>query len=223
MAGPWPSNTALPTTNLDADTDTVTGAGGGREQLFNSIVRLNSALSAIDSGATPYTTSNPDNSKADKAGAGFANQISILDSQGNPISSCKTHVNTLGTTNATVPTSLADKTYVDNSTPPATLNVTGVCLTNGTIAQNTGIASVVFNANSSQSYAIWTINFVTPFADDNYLVLLTAEDSFGQYLTLASTTTTSLTVHDFDADAEASGGSSANSSNRIHIAIIGTV
>jgi hypothetical protein len=59
MAGPWPSNTSKPLTNLDADGDTVTGAGGGRDQIYQALLAVNDMLAAIDTGATPYTDSNP--------------------------------------------------------------------------------------------------------------------------------------------------------------------
>lgn len=54
----WPDNSAKPIDKLNADTDTVTGTGGGRSQLDIISQFVNSMLAAIGTGATPWTDAN---------------------------------------------------------------------------------------------------------------------------------------------------------------------
>jgi hypothetical protein len=54
----WPNNAAKPITNLDADGDTVTGTGGGRDQLDTVSQAVNDILAAVATNATVWSDDN---------------------------------------------------------------------------------------------------------------------------------------------------------------------
>ena len=61
MANAWPDpNDPVDTDALDADSDTVTGAGGGREQILGAVQTLNTILAAVDAGASVFSDRNSD-------------------------------------------------------------------------------------------------------------------------------------------------------------------
>jgi len=166
----WPDNTpVIDTTNFLNDSGTVTGASGARNELVTLINRLNQALDSIDAGDTPYT----DNNSADlmkKLATGTANDICLLNSNGYPIRSAKTISTTVGTTDATVPTGKAVQTYVSANAP-------NPFQAYGKLSENGGIFGALNIASVSGASGSWSVTFINPFTDINYVTVITPYDS----------------------------------------------
>jgi len=207
----WPDNTpAIPNANFTDDADTVTGGTGARFDLLNLIAKLNQALDSMPAGSVPVTDQN-DGGYMKAVTPVNVNEICILDAQGHPLTSNKTHVTALGTTDATVPTSKAVKDAIDAAIAalPTSIKIFayGKITAGGTV---TGV-------NVSGGFGGSRVNFVVPLADAlkaSVVAVVQDSASTNHYVTLSG-----INVGDFRFTVRNASGSSTTDHDFVYFQV----